>query len=432
MRSSVVCGAGGVPMKRGRVVRRQCACGNLGAAGEVCFGCRKKSMLRRKLLIGSSTDPLEEDADRVADRALLGHASFRGLSASLNRRPSGDATGAAMAEAPATVDAALASSGQPLDGALRHDMEARLCGDFSAVRLHADTAAQASASDVDALAYTVGNDIVFGPGRFQPGTLEGRRLIAHELAHVMQSGDTAQPVSTSAPLRRQQPAEPLRPTPPRPVPRAPPSLRVIDGGLSRATARTAGRAGWRQFWRVVIRRFALRGATAVGLAAIDGPLPIGDLIAIGLTLWMIWDLVQLWDTLWTEASQEPERQAEPIPQAQPNAKRDRRSSCRSLHPYALSCEHGADMEEAVIDFLMNEGYGYGSLGDCRGVGSFGVGAIDACGGAPGERWHCRVNGTSDEVSIFSCLCCNADESTGFSWRGPHWSVNLSRRGPPGR
>jgi hypothetical protein len=54
------------------------------------------------------------------------------------------------------------------------------------VQVHTDAAAEQSAQDVNALAYTVGHDIVFGAGRFAPGTHEGRRLLAHELSHLVQ------------------------------------------------------------------------------------------------------------------------------------------------------------------------------------------------------------------------------------------------------
>jgi hypothetical protein len=65
-------------------------------------------------------------------------------------------------------------------------MEGRFGYDFSGVRVYTGTAAEQSVQDVNAKAYTVGRDIVFGAGQFLPGTLEGRRLIAHELTHVMQ------------------------------------------------------------------------------------------------------------------------------------------------------------------------------------------------------------------------------------------------------
>ena len=87
--------------------------------------------------------------------------------------------------APGSVDQALARVGRPLDPPLRKHMEQRFGYDFSRVRVHADAAAEQSARDVNADAYTVGHHIVFGAGRFAPGTHDGRRLIAHELTHVV-------------------------------------------------------------------------------------------------------------------------------------------------------------------------------------------------------------------------------------------------------
>ncbi len=76
-------------------------------------------------------------------------------------------------------------------------MESRFGFDFSLVRAHEDGVAQQSARDVNAHAYTVGNDIVFAEGRFAPGTRDGRRLLAHELTHVVQ-----QCAGKEGPLRR--------------------------------------------------------------------------------------------------------------------------------------------------------------------------------------------------------------------------------------
>ena len=93
---------------------------------------------------------------------------------------------------PASVRRLLSSKeGRPLDSATRSVMETRLGHDFGKVRVYDDGRAAKSARDVNALAYTVGHDIVFGAGRYSPGTIEGRQLIAHELGHVMQQGDSA-------------------------------------------------------------------------------------------------------------------------------------------------------------------------------------------------------------------------------------------------
>jgi hypothetical protein len=90
------------------------------------------------------------------------------------------------APAEAYVDDALASPGRALDPATRRSMEARFGYDFSGVRVHDDARAAATAAEIDAAAFTVGEDLVFGAGRFDPASGEGRRLLAHELAHVVQ------------------------------------------------------------------------------------------------------------------------------------------------------------------------------------------------------------------------------------------------------
>jgi hypothetical protein len=79
-----------------------------------------------------------------------------------------------------------ASAGQPLDSSVRRFLEPRFGVDFSQVRVHTGTEAAASAKTLEAQAYTVGRNIVFGVGRYQPATVMGKRLLAHELTHVVQ------------------------------------------------------------------------------------------------------------------------------------------------------------------------------------------------------------------------------------------------------
>lgn len=88
------------------------------------------------------------------------------------------------AVAPPIVGAVLRRSGAPLPDGIRRDMERRLGHDFADVRVHTDARAGESARAVGADAYTVGRAIVFGDGRFDPGSHNGRKLIAHELAHA--------------------------------------------------------------------------------------------------------------------------------------------------------------------------------------------------------------------------------------------------------
>ncbi|MFO0718161.1 MAG: DUF4157 domain-containing protein [Nitrospira sp.] len=85
-----------------------------------------------------------------------------------------------------SVQHVLASPGRPLDASTRDFFAARFGHDFGDVRVHDDAAAAASARGVQALAYTVGTDLVFGAGQYSPGTSAGRHLLAHELTHVIQ------------------------------------------------------------------------------------------------------------------------------------------------------------------------------------------------------------------------------------------------------
>ncbi len=79
--------------------------------------------------------------------------------------------------------------GQPLNPAIRAFFEPRFGHDFSKVRIHADAQASESARAVNARAFTAGRDVVFGKGEYAPGTGEGRRLLAHELTHVVQQSN---------------------------------------------------------------------------------------------------------------------------------------------------------------------------------------------------------------------------------------------------
>ncbi len=90
--------------------------------------------------------------------------------------------------------------GQPLDSATRAFMEPRFSHDFSQVQVHADPKAVESARAINAIAYTIGQNVVFGTGQYQPQTEAGRELLAHELTHVVQQQTTISPI-----LQRQSP-----------------------------------------------------------------------------------------------------------------------------------------------------------------------------------------------------------------------------------
>ena len=84
----------------------------------------------------------------------------------------------------------MSQSGSPLDPPTKEFMESRFGYDFSKVRLHTDEQSARSAHSFNALAYTRGKNIVFGSGQYSPRTTKGRKLLAHELAHVIQRGSS--------------------------------------------------------------------------------------------------------------------------------------------------------------------------------------------------------------------------------------------------
>ena len=95
-------------------------------------------------------------------------------------------SGEGLTAVPPPVSKVFRSTGQSLDVAARSFMEPRFGHDFSSVRIYSDSRAAQAARSMKALAYTVGSDIVFGAGQYQPETTSGRRLLAHELTHVIQ------------------------------------------------------------------------------------------------------------------------------------------------------------------------------------------------------------------------------------------------------
>ena len=114
------------------------------------------------------------------------------------QRKAADSGTSTPAFAPAMVGSVLQSSGRPLDKATRAYFEPRFGADFSRVRVHTDAQAAESARGVNALAYTVGDRIAFAEGHYAPHTSDGRRLLAHELAHTVQQGQ-GRPVRVNRP-----------------------------------------------------------------------------------------------------------------------------------------------------------------------------------------------------------------------------------------
>jgi hypothetical protein len=133
-----------------------------------------------------------EPADGLLERTCACGAKPRltGACEACRRKPvvlqRAPAAGGERSEVPTVVHEVLREPGQPLDADDRAALEAQLGHDFGRVRVHADARATASARSIGALAYTVGRDVVVDAAHYAPGTARGRRLLAHELTHVVQ------------------------------------------------------------------------------------------------------------------------------------------------------------------------------------------------------------------------------------------------------
>lgn len=176
----------------GLLLQRKCACGSPTASltGE-CAECSIKKRLQSKLAIGASNDPLELEADRVADQVMAASARFPVNAAPPRIQRKSERVSDESGMAPASVDRILAAPGKPLEIQTRRELEPRFGHDFSQVRVHIDGEAANTARSVKARAYTFGGHIVFGDGQYAPATVSGKRLLAHELAHVVQQGAAA-------------------------------------------------------------------------------------------------------------------------------------------------------------------------------------------------------------------------------------------------
>lgn len=160
--------------------------------------------IQRKPTVSAPDDPFEREAEDVADRVMrmAEPASFESAPATVQRinaktedlaRKPIQTRRAPSASTEATADTVTAvrateRRGTALSPELRSFFEPRFGHDFGAVRVHADREAASAAHAVQARAFSFGRDIVFGAGEYAPGTTDGRRLLAHELTHVVQQG----------------------------------------------------------------------------------------------------------------------------------------------------------------------------------------------------------------------------------------------------
>jgi hypothetical protein len=172
--------------------RTQSSAGATGAAIPPQISLRRASAIQPKLTINTPGDSFEREADRVSERIVAmpeppaRPTPVAGAHAhALQMKPDAPSV-ASLPQTPSIVHEVLRSPGRPLDARTRAFMEPRFGRDFGGVRVHVDSRAVDSARAIGARAYTAGHDVVFGAGQYQPRTLQGNRLLAHELAHVQQ------------------------------------------------------------------------------------------------------------------------------------------------------------------------------------------------------------------------------------------------------
>lgn len=167
-------------------LQRKAAC----ACGGDCPSCQAARLSNPG--IGEPHDPYEQDADRVAEAVVTSAFS---ASTVLPRSDAHDGDPAEPGRSTPEKLVADLGSGQPLDEASRAFFEPRFGHDFTDIRVHTDGRAADSTRTVNALAYSSGRHVVFGAGQYQPHNADGRRLLAHELTHVVQQrADPSVPV----------------------------------------------------------------------------------------------------------------------------------------------------------------------------------------------------------------------------------------------
>jgi hypothetical protein len=173
-------------------IQRKSSC----ACGGGCPRCQAGGIdqAKTKLRINDAGDKYEQEADQVAKQVTRmpepqaqrkAHPSSQNEDEVIQTK-SVDNAGHTQTVDKSPLQSMQSSSGQPLDSATRSFMEPRFGHDFGQVRLHTGRQAAESAQAINARAYTVGRDVVFGEGQYAPRTDTGRELLAHELTHVLQ------------------------------------------------------------------------------------------------------------------------------------------------------------------------------------------------------------------------------------------------------
>jgi hypothetical protein len=175
-------------------------------------------VIQKKLAMSEPGDPYEEEADRVADKVMrmpapvvqrktacpkgAGPACRDEEEKETPIRRKASARSSPVSDVPPIVHEVLQSPGEPLDMPMRAFFEPRFGHDFSRVRVHTDVTSSQAVQSINAIAFTVGNDIYLDRSQPHPSSLVGRFLLAHELSHVIQQRGAARSNSSDRVIRR--------------------------------------------------------------------------------------------------------------------------------------------------------------------------------------------------------------------------------------
>jgi hypothetical protein len=177
------------PGRAGHVLELQQLIGNRRVEAMV-----RGAIVQPKLDVGAAGDPLEQEADRMADhvmRSLDAVTEERAGETRISRAVADEVIGQEGGPVASDTESAIhrhRGQGAALPDAFRSSMESAFGADFGAVRVHTGPAADELNRTMQARAFTVGRDIFFSKGSYQPGTTSGQRLLAHELTHTVQQG----------------------------------------------------------------------------------------------------------------------------------------------------------------------------------------------------------------------------------------------------
>jgi len=176
-----------------------------------------RRIIQTALKVGETDDTYEKEADRVADQIVGGERRDQitpvnnnspvsnnfnednseedepQKKALKNHSPTNltNINKNSASKSSSNPNDTVKKSGNPLQTNVRKSMERKFAASFEQVRVHTDSMAADSAREIGARAYTLGNHIVFGTLEYQPTTTQGEHLLAHELTHVLQQGDSS-------------------------------------------------------------------------------------------------------------------------------------------------------------------------------------------------------------------------------------------------